>query len=523
MTLNIRLKVLTFVLFLATPIQAFAVYPKISIGEDYMLLLKSDGTVWAWGANGSGQLGTGNTNSALTPVEVSGLTGVIDISAGKSGSFSMALKADGTVWVWGNVGSGRSGDLTTAVTYPNKPIQVSSLHQIYSIEAGWYGKTAFATDNLGQVWAWGDGTSGQLGDGLSTVKMGVSAPIPNLNDVIQVSSSDSQVIALKTNGSAVGWGWRNDGDNLLTGNTTDSFLKPTPINVPTLVFLQGFYNRTTAGQFMGIDLNGSVQIWGSTRSGLSTCFEQNLSSITQPYKPSGLANIQQIAGGNMSALFLDKNGSVLGCGDNSWGQLGNGATGQAAYGAPVSASGLPSDINYVAAGFNASAAIAATGNVYTWGRADYGLSGTTNNQTAQRNPIPVKLDINAGPKNTAPAVYAATQSGSLGNAAIDAGLAVAPEHIGVKGEIYIAVVLPNAQILFLDSSGNFIPYDQAKPLPYLFNGSLPQKAPITLASNQDLTSIKGTQIIIGYGLGTGAQANQDLLTNKRYSVAVTLQ
>ncbi|MFI3138287.1 MAG: RCC1 domain-containing protein, partial [Methylococcaceae bacterium] len=78
------------------PISVLAVTPKISIGYSHALLLKNDGSVWAWGNNGAGQLGLGNNTSTATPTLVSGLTGVVDVVA--HGSFSMATKADGTVW-----------------------------------------------------------------------------------------------------------------------------------------------------------------------------------------------------------------------------------------------------------------------------------------------------------------------------------------------------------------------------------------------------------------------------------------
>lgn len=72
----------------------------ISSGMYHVLALKKDGTVWAWGRNSSGQLGNGTTASSVrTPVQVKGLDNVVAIMAGKS--HSMAIKADGSVWVWG--------------------------------------------------------------------------------------------------------------------------------------------------------------------------------------------------------------------------------------------------------------------------------------------------------------------------------------------------------------------------------------------------------------------------------------
>ena len=81
----------------------------VAAGYGHSLALRDDGTVWAWGLNGAGQLGNGTTgNTQPTPVEVAGLTGVTKIAAG--GLFSLALRSDGTVWAWGGDGTGEMGD-----------------------------------------------------------------------------------------------------------------------------------------------------------------------------------------------------------------------------------------------------------------------------------------------------------------------------------------------------------------------------------------------------------------------------
>ncbi len=55
--------------------------------------------MWTWGANSNGQLGDGSSTDRQTPVQAQGLSGVLAVAAGDS--FSLALKSDGTVWVWG--------------------------------------------------------------------------------------------------------------------------------------------------------------------------------------------------------------------------------------------------------------------------------------------------------------------------------------------------------------------------------------------------------------------------------------
>lgn len=90
----------------------------IATGDAHNLVLASDGTVWAWGENDSGQLGNGTRTVSSTPVQVSALAGVAAVTAGYK--HSAALKSDGTVWAWGASRFGMSGELFDR----REPVQV---------------------------------------------------------------------------------------------------------------------------------------------------------------------------------------------------------------------------------------------------------------------------------------------------------------------------------------------------------------------------------------------------------------
>jgi alpha-tubulin suppressor-like RCC1 family protein len=85
---------------------------KVAAGRYHSLALKADGSVYAWGYNGNGELGLGDLNDRSTPTLVSGLSGMTKVAAGRY--HSLALASDGTVYAWGFNGDGELGDGGTA-------------------------------------------------------------------------------------------------------------------------------------------------------------------------------------------------------------------------------------------------------------------------------------------------------------------------------------------------------------------------------------------------------------------------
>jgi len=132
----------------------------IAAGYDHSLALATDGTVWSWGTNYNGELGDGSSAvSRSLPARIPSLGSITAIAAG--GSFSLALRSDGTVWAWGANWWGQLGD-GSGVTQDH-PVQVAGLRDIVAISAG--GASALALKSDGTVWAWGENVEGRVGDG----------------------------------------------------------------------------------------------------------------------------------------------------------------------------------------------------------------------------------------------------------------------------------------------------------------------------------------------------------------------
>jgi alpha-tubulin suppressor-like RCC1 family protein len=111
--------------FGSTPITTFAGgtnWKQVSCGGRYhTAAIKTDGTLWVWGAGSSGQLGHANLSQTNTPITTfAGGTNWKQVSAGNS--HTVAIKTDGTLWTWGNGGSGllgngiTTGNISTPVT-----------------------------------------------------------------------------------------------------------------------------------------------------------------------------------------------------------------------------------------------------------------------------------------------------------------------------------------------------------------------------------------------------------------------
>jgi alpha-tubulin suppressor-like RCC1 family protein len=215
---------------LVTPSQALTGALAVTGGYDFSLALMSDHTLMAWGGNPYGQLGDATYTERDNPVPVSSASGLTDVSQVSAGwEHAVAVKSDGTVWTWGQNGTGELGNGTT--TMSNVPIQVSALNNVIAVSGGDCHTAALKAD--GTVWTWGCNDRGQLGDG-TNVERHSPVQVSGLGNVIAIAARDYHNISLKADGSLWTWGWNINGQ-LGDNSTTDR-------NVPVQVFFStSFY------------------------------------------------------------------------------------------------------------------------------------------------------------------------------------------------------------------------------------------------------------------------------------------
>lgn len=178
----------------------------VASGGDTSAALRNDGTVWAWGYGGFGQLGNNTRNNSSVPVQVSGLTNVVGVAA--TANTSYAVRSDGTVWAWGRNTSGALGN-GSSVTFSAVPVQVSGLTGATKVAGGDLG--GYALRNDGTVWAWGNNAEGQLGNGSTAASSSVPVQVSNLTDVTAIAGGRYNGYAVKDDGTAWAWGAGSNG------------------------------------------------------------------------------------------------------------------------------------------------------------------------------------------------------------------------------------------------------------------------------------------------------------------------
>jgi alpha-tubulin suppressor-like RCC1 family protein/ankyrin repeat protein len=170
----------------------------VSIGQSpacFIYAITKDGKVFGWGNNQYGQLGSGN-KQIDQPTEIKSLKGVRDIVCGED--FMMALNKNGTVW-WMGKCWGKDSQV-------NKPSQIKGLSNVISITTSNY--HALSLTKEGNIWAWGRSNRyGQIGDGTFIERLN-PVKLTGINNIIAIGSGEDHSLAVRNDGTV--WAWGNN-------------------------------------------------------------------------------------------------------------------------------------------------------------------------------------------------------------------------------------------------------------------------------------------------------------------------
>jgi alpha-tubulin suppressor-like RCC1 family protein len=177
----------------------FADWTDISAGNGHSLAVRSNGSAWAWGVNTSGRLGDNTTVGKSSPVSVVG--GFADWTTVSAGGFhSLGTRVNGSAWAWGNNGQGQLGDNTLSTRL--SPVSVVGGFSDWTVVSAGLATTvntghSLAVRSTGSLWGWGTNTLGQLGDNSTVRTVSPVSVVGGFSDWITVSAGVSHGLAIR--------------------------------------------------------------------------------------------------------------------------------------------------------------------------------------------------------------------------------------------------------------------------------------------------------------------------------------
>ncbi len=336
--------------------------PVIAAGVWQTVALKADGTLWAWGEIDPG---------SNVPARVGADHDWATVAVGRN--HTVAVKADGSLWAWG---ANWNGQLGVGVAYINVPVRVGSDQDWEMVAAGWYHTVALKSD--GSLWTWGDNSSGQLGTGTDlSPTNGVPVRVGLDSDWLWVGAAGFQTLGVKKDGSLWAWGDNSFGQLGLGDGS------PTLTNAPGRAGLEGDWEMvvtaggkegwsSSTGDSLALQSDGTLWSWGKNKFGQlgnGTTAGQNV-----PTRLGAEEDWAVVAAGIHHTLGIKIEGSLWAWGENASGRLGIGTD----VGPPSlepNRVGTDSDWVAVAAGDQHSIGLKSDGSLWAWGANGNGQLG----------------------------------------------------------------------------------------------------------------------------------------------------
>ncbi len=393
----------------------------VSAGSSHSLAVAADGTVWAWGYNSKGQLALpAGTSVVYSPYQVAGLADMIRVHSGRSTSF--AIDSAGVLWAWGENGRGQLGLGDTEDR--RQPEAVSLPAAAVDVATG----DDFTLVRLADGTVSGFGRGAYLGAAGTTSDIPAPVAVPGLTGVADLAATDEHIVAVLQDGSVVAWG---DNSRNQVGEMPEEFV-PEPVAVGLLedviAVAAGSYHS------LAVDSAGRVLAWGNNaydqlgwnsperRFGFEAvplqvgirqvaAFRHTLMLDTSgriwswgenyygqlgtgddvhrgfPQQSIALSSVRSVAAGQDHSLALDSDGTVWSWGYNYAGALGLGDTVSRQH--PTQVTGLPS-VSIIAAGTGHNLALDTNGEVWAWG---YGRDGQLGHGSTTDSLVPVKVTL----------------------------------------------------------------------------------------------------------------------------------
>ena len=290
-------------------------WARVSAGAVHSLAVKTNGTLWAWGNGQFGQLGNNTFNSATwTVTQIGTATDWLLVSAGNR--FSIATKTTGTLWSWGLNANGQLG--LNNVINQALPVQVGTASNWVQIDAG--NQHSLAVDAAGFMWAWGDNTFGQFGDGTNTSSL-IPTQIGTSNSWSLVSAGFDHSMALDLGSILYTFG--NNTNGQLCDGTNSASNVPIPISFSVSGAVTQ-YIAISAGDTFSLAIKNDSTLWSGGFNSTGQLGLGNNTAVNILSQVGTNNNYLSLSAGDAHSLVLDNSTSLFSTGRNLEGALGIG-------------------------------------------------------------------------------------------------------------------------------------------------------------------------------------------------------
>ncbi|SEB00615.1 Alpha-tubulin suppressor [Thiothrix caldifontis] len=229
----------------------------ITAAHGHSCAVTRSGSVKCWGYDAEGQLGNGSETTTFqeSPVSVTGITDAVDIAAAQYQT--CAVTRSGKVKCWGGDSQGQLGNGNTTTTTQYSPVEVTGVTDAIAVTAGFY-NTCIIT-RTGGVKCWGLDDQGQIGNGATTTGYQYApVDVPGVTDVVDITSALYHTCAITRSGATKCWGLDDQGQ-LGNGSTTTAY-QFSPVDVPgasdAVAISAAQYNTCV------VTNSGGVKCWG---------------------------------------------------------------------------------------------------------------------------------------------------------------------------------------------------------------------------------------------------------------------
>jgi len=390
-----------------------------SIVGSHTIAITTDGSLWSWGLNTSGQLGDGTSTTQYEPIRIGTLTNWTNAYPGRS--HTVAIKTDGTMWSWGNNANGQLGlnDLvirsspvqigtlatwTSANTTSTNTFGVKNNGTLWGWGLGTYVPNWFSTSTMAQLgndiggwsnifsggdnsfrlgvktngtlWSWGNNTNGQLGLNAS-ISRSSPVQIGTETNWSKLSTRNNHVTAIKTDGTL--WSWGNAGGGSFIGDNTNSLNRSSPVQIGTLNTWSEV--AVGGGNSYVIKTDGTLWVWGLASSG--TTAQNDTVTRSSPVQIGTETNWYKIAAAGNSPISTKTDGTLWAWGEGTNGIIANSVDNR-----------LPYEISYgyswndFSAGRSHTIAIRDNGTLWAWGGNSLGQLGL-GDATVRSSPVQI--------------------------------------------------------------------------------------------------------------------------------------